>query len=39
MRGLMEGRTPGIDVVWTLVRSAAVVVVPGPITMKLYQRK
>ncbi|BCL25330.1 ABC transporter permease [Streptomyces aurantiacus] len=39
VRGLMEGRSPGTDVLWTLGWSVALVVVFGSLTMKLYQRK
>ncbi|WP_221349889.1 ABC transporter permease [Streptomyces beigongshangae] len=39
VRGLMEGRSPGADVAWTLGWSAVLIVVFGSVTMKLYQRK
>ncbi|MGW0078817.1 ABC transporter permease [Streptomyces cellulosae] len=39
VRGLMAGDWPAADVMWTLGWSAALVVVFGPVTMRLYNRK
>ncbi|MEU3362709.1 ABC transporter permease [Streptomyces pseudogriseolus] len=39
VRGLMAGEWPAADVMWTLGWSALFVVVFGPVTMRLYNRK
>lgn len=39
VRGLMDGRSPGADVAWTLGWSAVLIAVFGSATMRLYQRK
>ncbi|WP_149184851.1 ABC transporter permease [Streptomyces sp. TRM49041] len=39
VRGLMDGRWPGVDIAWTLGWSAALVVVFGSLTTRLYNRK
>jgi ABC-2 type transport system permease protein len=38
-RGLMHGRPAGSDVVWTLVASAAIVLVAAPIAIRLYRKE
>lgn len=39
VRGLMTGDWPAADIMWTLGWSALFVLVFGPVTMRLYNRK
>ncbi|KUH37371.1 MULTISPECIES: ABC transporter permease [Streptomyces] len=39
VRGLMDGRWPGVDIAWTLGWSVALVAVFGSLTVRLYNRK
>jgi daunorubicin/doxorubicin transport system permease protein len=38
-RSLMHGRPAGGDVMWTLLASAAIVLVASPIAMRLYRKE
>jgi len=39
VRGLMDGSSPGTEIVWSLGWAGALVAVFGPVTMRLYNRK
>lgn len=38
-RGLMHGQDVGRDVLWVLVASAAIIVIAGPVAMRLYRKE
>ncbi|MGW0927529.1 ABC transporter permease [Streptomyces sp. NPDC002644] len=39
VRGLMAGRWPGVEIAWTLGWAVLLLLVFGPVTMRLYNRK